>query len=203
MVLKKRTIKNVFPVLVLVASIGPPRRLRMERLKRLRFESKVSDIYLGKTDKVMKTMILWRDHHNPKFCFGLHLQFYMYLTGWRGGQLFPNIHELLYPPADLVFLTALGSQVFDFKLKDVAQKLFLPMRTERFHVEEHPLMEVEEGVIHSTRRKKTPTWGSQSCRKTGYLFAIWGGGEMSAIMYSARHIKAETAVKYALDLEYI
>ena len=111
-------------------------------------------INVGKTDKVIKTMTLWRDHQNPKFCPVLHLQLYMYLIGWRGGQLFPSTEELKKVPADGVFKTTFGSQNFDQRLKDIAKKLFLPLRMDKLNIEE-PL--VEEGVQHSRRKKKTPT----------------------------------------------
>ena len=130
----------------------------------------------------------------------MHLQMYLYLIGWRGGQVFPSVEELKTPPSDGIYKTALGRDVFDDKLKSIAKAIFLPLRIDRFRLTNVP--DQEDGVIHSTRKRNFPTWGTHSCRKTGYLFAIWGGGNMQDIMSCARHKKQETALKYAQDSKY-
>ncbi|KAH9098087.1 hypothetical protein LEN26_016708, partial [Aphanomyces euteiches] len=42
-------------------------------------------------------------------------------------------------------------------------------------------------------------FGTHSCRKTAYLLAVWGGGEESDMMLSARHRSVSQAVKYKRD----
>ncbi|XXQ34134.1 Tyr recombinase domain-containing protein [Plasmodiophora brassicae] len=39
-------------------------------------------------------------------------------------------------------------------------------------------------------------WGTHTLRKTGYLLAIWGKGELGQIMLSARHKTVESAKRY-------
>jgi hypothetical protein len=46
-------------------------------------------------------------------------------------------------------------------------------------------------------------WGTHTCRKTGYLFAVWGGGSFESIMTSARHKDILTAKKYERDAKYL
>ena len=46
-------------------------------------------------------------------------------------------------------------------------------------------------------------FGTHSCRKTAYLFAVWGGGEEADIMTSARHKTMSNAVKYKKDAMYL
>eukprot|EP00474_Spongospora_subterranea_P008091 CRZ08549.1 hypothetical protein [Spongospora subterranea] len=42
-------------------------------------------------------------------------------------------------------------------------------------------------------------WGTHTLRKTGYLMAIWGGGQIEQIMLSARHKTLASAQKYFQD----
>jgi hypothetical protein len=46
-------------------------------------------------------------------------------------------------------------------------------------------------------------FGTHSCRKTAYLFAVWGGGSESDIMESARHKAISQALKYKRDALYL
>jgi hypothetical protein len=51
-------------------------------------------------------------------------------------------------------------------------------------------------------QRKGP-WGSHSCRKTAYLLAVWGGGQDSDMMQSARHKTLANAIKYKEDATYL
>jgi hypothetical protein len=42
-------------------------------------------------------------------------------------------------------------------------------------------------------------FGTHTCRKTGYLLALFGGGDLQCVMQSARHVKRKTAMKYKQD----
>ena len=41
-------------------------------------------------------------------------------------------------------------------------------------------------VVRSVISRPGP-WGTHSLRKTGYMLAVWGGGNVAQIMLSARH----------------
>jgi hypothetical protein len=45
-------------------------------------------------------------------------------------------------------------------------------------------------------------WGCQTFRKTTYLFGVWGGGQDSDLMLSARHKTVSNAVKYKQDASF-
>ena len=51
--------------------------------------------------------------------------------------------------------------------------------------------------------KRDGPFGTHTCRKTGYLFAIWQEGEWEEIMSSARHSDLKSAQKYSLDSKYL
>ena len=46
-------------------------------------------------------------------------------------------------------------------------------------------------------------FGTHTNRKTGYLFAVWGGGSDSDIMMAARHKTISNAIKYKRDAQYL
>jgi hypothetical protein len=88
-----------------------------------------------------------------------------------GGHLFPSGTELLNPPHDGVYKTRMPYEFFSSKFKSLCEELF---------------------------NRKRP-WGTHSCRKTGYLFAIWSGATFDMVMQSARHSDVMTAKKYERD----
>lgn len=57
--------------------------------------------------------------------------------------------------------------------------------------------------ICSTIIQREGKFGTHSCRKTAYLFAIWGGGETDAIRSSARHKSITSAQLYEKDALYL
>jgi hypothetical protein len=130
----------------------------------------------GKTDREFVHLKLSRDMQNPQLCPILHLLAYIYLTGYKGGHLFPTDKELQARPADGIFKTYR-------KYNDTLVEL-----TECF------------AKILSRNRKD---FGTHTLRKTAYLFAIWAMGKnwtddtFHIIMDSARHDDETTARKYA------
>jgi hypothetical protein len=42
-------------------------------------------------------------------------------------------------------------------------------------------------------------WGTHTLRKTGYILALWGEGELAKIMMSARHNSLNSAKRYFTD----
>jgi hypothetical protein len=118
--------------------------------------------------------MVWADEENKELCPLLHLQVYAYLIGIQGGNLFPTKDELNDPPADGVYQTWMSYDHFLYRFKELCETLF----------------------------KREGPWGTHSCRKTGYLFAIWGGGTFETIMQSARHKDILSAKKYERDARY-
>jgi hypothetical protein len=46
-------------------------------------------------------------------------------------------------------------------------------------------------------------WGCHTFRKTAYLFGVWGGGQDSDLMLSARHKTIQNAMKYKQDASFL
>lgn len=54
----------------------------------------------GKTDQEFLTLSTDREQSNSLLCPLIHLQSYVYLIKWKGGNLFPSAAELLDPPGN-------------------------------------------------------------------------------------------------------
>ena len=85
--------------------------------------------------------------------------------------MFPAANELKNRPADGQYLTYLKYSTFQNEFVSLCQNLF----------------------------GKSQKWGTHTLRKSGYLFAIWGGGTVELIMMSARHKDLLSAQKYVGD----
>ncbi|KAJ3267890.1 hypothetical protein HDV01_003801, partial [Terramyces sp. JEL0728] len=135
----------------------------------------------GKTDKHPVTLQLWRDKLNPELCPIVNLQLYSYLIGIKGillclmlgGHLFPTLQEIESKPSDGIYRSCLSGQSYRDKFQDKCNILF----------------------------KRKGKWGTHTCRKTAYLFAVWGGGTFQTIMRSARHSDIKTAQRYERDAD--
>ncbi len=99
----------------------------------------------------------------------------MYLLKIKDGHLFPAKEELLNPPADGAYKSWMSYETYLTKIRNICDKLFT----------------------------RDGPWGTHTCRKTGYLFAVWGGGSFESIMSSARHSDINTAKKYERDAKYL
>jgi hypothetical protein len=132
---------------------------------------------MGKTDKKYHTLTLWRNHENTQFCPVAHLLIYIYVIDLRKGPLFPSSEELKQKPIDGVYKTYLIYSTFKNRFCELCNNLF-----------------------------GYDKWGTHTLRKSGYLFALWGGGTVELIMISARHSDILSAQKYVGDslsqLEY-
>lgn len=126
----------------------------------------------GKSDPIPVELFLWEDEDYPEFCGLRHLWVYLFLTGIKGGYLFPTDEELNNMPADGVCQTAESYCTVMSKL----QELFATVLC-----------------------KPDVKLGTHSFRKTAYLFAFWGGGLMDDVMKSGRHKTLEHAQKYKKD----
>lgn len=119
----------------------------------------------GKTDKIWRTLILWRKDDVPEFCPIRHVLSYVHLAGIENGYLFPNLKKI--------------------NEKHEYNGLLKVLKT-RF-----------SNVLDRDQSITTHTF-----RKTGYLFAKWGGADMDTAMKSARHINLSTAGLYMQDADF-
>jgi hypothetical protein len=97
---------------------------------------------------------------------------YLFLTGIKGGYLFPDDAELNNMPADGICRTKLSKKKLMGRLPtlffDVLKKADMKLETHTF------------------------------CN-TAYLLSVWGLGEISDIMFSARHKSLGEAENYRKD----
>ena len=106
----------------------------------------------GKSDgEVWKYRWLWADDECPDLCPVRHLLIYVFVSGIKGGYLFPKTKELVGrdKPDDGVFQTC------------------VPYSTHR-----RQFIELVERVLPEYDIKV----GLHMWRKTAYLLGIWGGG---------------------------
>ena len=134
---------------------------------------------VGKADRTTVSLALHVDHDCPEFCPIRLLLSYLFLSGIRTGRLFPNEDTLKCPPDNRQEEQELADKVFNARIKSLVEKapLGLPKGEKKI--------------------------GTHSLRKTGYLFALWGGGDIESVRTSARHATHECAQTYARDCEAI
>jgi hypothetical protein len=128
----------------------------------------------GKSDKHVVNLFLWLNNDTPDLCPLRFLLVYVYCAGIKEGNLFPTWEELYTKPENGEYTTRLtDSDLYD---------------------------EVSE--LWTNVLKRMTKLGTHTCRKTGYLWAILGGGInisdelLHEIMQAARHKTFAVAVKY-------
>ena len=134
-------------------------------------KSKVEFFDTGKTDTTYQTLMMWPDKANPELCPILHLMVYLFAIGWTGGHLFPSHVELTEPPITGNYVTWLPYATFLSRFQTVCKKLIT----------------------------RDGPFGTHTCRKTGYLLAVWASADFKEIMKSARHLDILSAQRYAQD----
>ena len=130
----------------------------------------------GKSDKKWVSMMIWTDDECPEFCPVRLLLSYVHCSGIKGGVLFPVEADLRNPPNDGIFQTPLTYKVMRLRMVNLVRTLL-----------KLPATHFKTG-LHVTRR-------------TAYLFAIFGSGQIASIAPSARHKNIDTAMHYAHDAE--
>lgn len=125
----------------------------------------------GKTDRSWQHFYIWADFNNPELCPIMHLMTYLYIMEWKGGHLLPTADELKNPPLDGFCKTWLPYDLYSHRFKSMCKNIL----------------------------KRDGPFGFHTCRKSGYLFAIWGGATFESVMQSARHKDVVTAKKYEQD----
>lgn len=114
----------------------------------------------GKTDKVIRNMILWAYDDAPLLCPVRHLLAYVHLCEIKDGLLFPSFKNPSKPRSYESVMDTLNSRFVH--------------------------------ILNRNARLTTHTF-----RKTGYLFALWGGADLQTARVSARHKSDIMAQRYA------
>ena len=123
---------------------------------------------------------MWNDDKFPEFCPVRHLLAFLGMSGINEGYFFPSKATLdqFQNSNQTTHLVKkeeiIGYQTYLEKFKRICNQLNLPGR-----------------------------WGAHTGRKTGYLFAVWGGASDSDIMDSARHRTLKNAMKYKKDASFL
>jgi hypothetical protein len=121
------------------------------------------------------TLMLYSDNNIRSLCPVTVLLVWMKVTGIKTGYLFTK-------PESLRKLAAGGSLIDSFTEK-------MPYET----------FNTRFKALCGTVVRRDGPFGSHTCRKTGYLIAVWGGGEEGDIMKAARHTVLPTASTYKRD----
>ncbi|MGH7974457.1 MAG: hypothetical protein ACREBR_02930, partial [bacterium] len=127
----------------------------------------------GKTDSRTVSLMLWADRKIPKLCPVRHLLAYCYAIQIKGGFLFPGEQSLMNSE-DGIYTVPVNNGVYLRRFQDTCKRLF------------------------ETETRKGP-WGTHTCRKTGYLFAIWDDAPEGGLLAGARHRNLEIARRYKRD----
>jgi hypothetical protein len=127
----------------------------------------------GKSDVVPVTLMLWEVDDIPELCPIRSLLLYIHILGNESGFLFP-------PKKDITT----NKKHYD---------VHIPLCTyqDRFFA-------LCKGVV-----ARGGPFGSHSCRKTGYLLAVWGKGDNVEIKRSARHKTDHCVEKYRKDSQFL
>ena len=134
----------------------------------------------GKSDPVPVTLMMWWDHELPEFCPVRHLLAWIRISGIKEGYLFPSYNFL---QADIM-----RNPNWDGNCtQGIAYTEVLATWKN----------------LCSTLLTREGRWGAHSGRKTAYLFGVWGGGQDSDLMQSARHKTVKHAMKYKKDAEFL
>jgi hypothetical protein len=102
----------------------------------------------GTVDKTWVILRLFSDNKYPELCPNCPFLVYLYLLGWKGGNIFPTAKEIHDPPADGICTTTISHSTLNQQLQSLFQKVLLPRENMKI--------------------------GCQTWRKTGYCVAIFG-----------------------------
>jgi len=134
----------------------------------------------GKADPVPVTLMIWFDHDFPEFCPVRHLLAWLRLSGIKDGYFFPDYNYLNTTIIKDVSWDGLCTDPISYSDVLLTWKNLCGTILER------------EGIF-----------GAHSGRKTGYLFGVWGGGQDTDLMLSARHKTIKNALIYKRDASFL
>jgi hypothetical protein len=155
----------------------------------------------GKSDKSPVTLQVWADHECPFFCPIRHLLFWIKISKIKSGYLFPSYERLNGAMAkndwngDNTLVPAVESSDIE-ELKEP-----MDIDEEDVVISYNTFQARLVGVLRSlfNAKERPGPWGTHTLRKTAYLMAIWGKGELADIKNAARHSTLKNAEKYYQD----
>lgn len=130
----------------------------------------------GKSDRELVYLVLWSDDDCPDFCALRVLLVYVFLTGIEGGPLFFTDKE--------------ANTAKTVKTSDKVKTTQISYETVKTRL---------QFLFSSVLQCHDKCLGVHTLRKTAYLFAKFGHGELSDIMNAARHKNVASAMKYERD----
>jgi len=134
----------------------------------------------GKADKVPVTLMMWFDHEFPEFGQARHLLAWLYLSGIKDGCFFPSYNFLCN--------TVLKDSPWDGVCCE--------------HMSYNDVLAGGKNICGSVVEREGK-FGAHSGRKTGYLFGVWGRGQDTDLMLSARHKTIKNALRYKRDTAFL
>jgi hypothetical protein len=147
----------------------------------------------GKCDLQEVFLYLWANDTYPELCPVRHLLLYVFLTGIKGGLLFPNLRLPIGPNGVSNHKLSYETILDQFKrLHEIVAPLLPPALPDDVPDENADLINAEEDDVDRQRVKI----GTHTGRKTGYIFGVWGKGTMADIMAAARHKSEKHAIVY-------
>jgi hypothetical protein len=128
----------------------------------------------GKVDSTWVTLRLFSDNKYPELCPNRPFLVYLYLIGWKGGNIFPTSKEICDPPADGIYKTTICHSVLNQHLQSLCKTVLI--------------------------KRSNMMIGCQTWRKTGYCVAIFGEADCDDLKMSARHSqKSKDSPSYSKD----
>jgi len=134
----------------------------------------------GKADKVPVTLMMWFDHEFPEFCPVRNLLAWLYSSGIKDGCFFPSYNFLCN--------TVLKDSSWDGVCCE--------------HMSYNDVLAGWKNICGSVVEREGK-FGAHSGRKTGYLFGVWGRGQDTDLMLSARHKTIKNALRYKRDAAFL
>jgi hypothetical protein len=155
----------------------------------------IAVVIQGKSDKSPVTLQIWADHECPFFCPIRHLLFWMKISKIKSGYLFPS-YERLNGEMTKDDWDGNNSQPSEIETGEA-----MDTEHEGFVISYNTFQARLVGILRSllNPKERPGPWGTHTLRKTAYLFAIWGKGELADIKNAARHNTLKNAEKYYQD----
>jgi len=134
----------------------------------------------GKADPNPVTLMMWFDHDFPEFCPVLLLLAWLRLSGIEDGFFPPNYYFLSK--------TIVQNGEWDGTCLDP--------------ISSTDVLSAWKNLC-GTCLEREGEFSAHSGRKTEYLFGVWGGGQDTDLMLSARHKTIKNAIIYKRDASFL
>jgi hypothetical protein len=136
----------------------------------------------GKCDPQPVTLMMWADPNFPNLCPINALLAWLSLSKIKGGFIFPSF----------TFISQnFGEAHWDGTVKEKEDVMQYSTFLDR-------LKKICKQLLD-----RSGPFGTHTCRKTGYLLGVWGGGGDMELMQAARHRSVQNAMKYKKDSQFL